>query len=103
MDDAALNSLPCDPNFFVTVAPGKQLFTTIYWSPTFMAEAGVDGWFLAKGDTDEPEEKIEEMSFRLRVYDSLGNRAEDIVNEEIVFDLNEEEEATPSPAPTESK
>ena len=43
------------------------------------------------------------MSFRLRVYDSLGNRAEDIVNEEIVFDLNEEEEATPSPAPTESK
>ena len=103
VDDAALNSLPCDPNFFVTVAPGKQLFTTIYWSPTFMAEAGVDGWFLAKGDTDEPEEKIEEMSFRLRVYDSLGNRAEDIVNEEIVFDLNEEEEATPSPAPTESK
>ena len=103
VDDAALNSLPCDPNFFVTVAPGKQLFTTIDWSPTFMAEAGVDGWFLAKGDTDEPEEKIEEMSFRLRVYDSLGNRAEDIVNEEIVFDLNEEEEATPSPAPTESK
>ncbi len=99
VDDAALNSLPCDPNFFVTVAPGKQLFTTIYWSPTFMAEAGVDGWFLAKGDTDEPEEEIEEMSFRLRVYDSLGKRTEDIVNEGIVFDLNEELEAAPSPSP----
>lgn len=90
VDDAALNSLPCDPSFFVTVAPGKQLFTTLYWSPTFMTEAGVDDWFLAKGDTDEPEEKIEEMSFRLRVYDSLGKQAEDLVNTEIKFKLENE-------------
>lgn len=98
VDDAALNSLPCDPNFFVTVAPGKQLFTTLYWSPTFMAESGVDDWFLAKGETDEPEEAIEEMSFRLRVYDSLGKQAEDLVNEEITFAL-EEDEPEPSPSP----
>lgn len=98
VDDAALNSLPCDPNFFVTVAPGKQLFTTIYWSPSFMAEAEVDSWFLAKGETDEPEEEIEEMSFRLRVYDSLGKRAEDIVNEDISFQLEEDPPAQPSPA-----
>lgn len=99
VDDAALNSLPCDPNFFVTVAPGKQLFTTLYWSPTFMAEAGVDDWFLAKGETDEPEEEIEEMSFRLRVYDSLGKQAEDMVNQEIKFTLKEEKtEPPPSPA-----
>lgn len=98
VDDAALNSLPCDPNFFVTVAPGKQLFTTLYWSPAFMAEAGVDDWFLAKGDTDEPEEEIEEMSFRLRIYDSLGKQAEDLVNQDIVFTLAEEEEPSPTPA-----
>lgn len=99
VDDAALNSLPCDPNFFVTVAPGKQLFTTLYWSPTFMTEAGVDDWFLAKGETDEPEEEIEEMSFRLRVYDSLGKQAEDIVNQDIKFTLKEDEpEPAPSPA-----
>lgn len=97
VDDAALNSLPCDPSFFVTVAPGKQLFTSLYWSPTFMAEAGVDDWFLAKGDTDEPEEEIEEMSFRLRVYDSLGKQAEDLVNKEIVIDL---EEGAPEPSPS---
>lgn len=99
VDDAALNSLSCDPNFFVTVAPGKQMFTTLYWSPTFMAEAGVDDWFLAKGETDEPEEEIEEMSFRLRVYDSLGKQAEDLVNEEIKFDLEEEERPDASPEP----
>lgn len=99
VDDAALNSLPCDPNFFVTVAPGKQLFTTLYWSPTFMTEAGVDDWFLAKGETDEPEEEIEEMSFRLRIYDSLGKHAEDMVDQEIKFTLKEEA-PEPSPAPT---
>lgn len=98
VDDAALNSLPCDPSFFVTVAPGKQLFTTLYWSPTFMTEAGVDDWFLAKGETDEPEEEIEELSFRLRVYDSLGKQAEDMVNQEIKFTLKEEE-PEPAPAP----
>lgn len=105
VDDAALNSLPCDPNFFVTIAPGKQLFTTIYWSPAFMIESGVDDWFLAKGDTDEPEEEIEEMSFRLRVYDSLGRVPQDLVNEEIAFALEKEAEAepSPSPAPTASK
>lgn len=101
VDDAALNSLPCDPNFFVTVAPGKQLFTTLYWSPTFMTEAGVDDWFLAKGETDEPEEEIEEMSFRLRVYDSLGKRAEDMVNEALKVTLEEEPE--PSAEPTTNK
>lgn len=99
LDDATLNSLPCDPNFFVTVAPGKQLFTTFYWSPACMIESGVDDWFLAKGDTDEPEEEIEEMSFRLRVYDSLGRVPQDLVDEEIVFALEKEEEAEPSPSP----
>lgn len=102
VDDAALNSLPCDPSFFVTVAPGKQMFTTIYWSPTFMAESGVDAWFLAKGDTDEPEEEIEEMSFLLRVYDSLGKNSKDLVKEKIVFSLEEEEDPVSTPAPVDT-
>ena len=39
------------------------------------------------------------MSFRLRVYDSLGKQAEDIVNQDIKFTLKEDEpEPAPSPA-----
>lgn len=99
VDDAALNGRPCDPNFFVTLAPVKQLFTTLYWSPSFMAEAGVDGLFLAKGETDEPEEEIKEISFLLRSYDASGRVNIDLVHEDIVFPLAEEE-PSPSPEPS---
>lgn len=100
VDDAALNRRACDPSFFVTVAPEKQLFTSLYWSPSFLAECGVDTLFLAQGDTDEPAEEIEELRFTLRVYDATGRTQYDFVDEEITLLLPEEEpEPSPSPVP----
>lgn len=102
VDDAALNGRLCDPSFFVTVAPEKQLFTSLYWSPAFLAEGGVDTLFLAQGDTDEPAEEIEELRFTLRAYDATGWTQYDLANEPITLLLPEEEpepSGSPSPAP----
>ncbi len=101
VENATLNGHVCDPFFFTQVAPGKQMFTSIYWSPAFMKESGVDKLFLAQGETDEPEEEVEEIQFHLRVYDDTGWSKADFVDEEIVL-RTAKEDAQESPAPSQT-
>lgn len=106
VEDAALNGRACDPYFFTQVAPQKQSFATIYWSPALMTEGGVDEYFLAHGETDEPQESVEEVRFRLRVYDDIGHSKYDLADEELTLQTHlppAKEPPAPSPSPAPKK
>lgn len=71
VDDAAVNGFMADPIFAEEVFSGKCAFSSMSWSDTDLAENNIT--------------KIEEIEFKLRVYDLADIFAEDIANEPVTL------------------
>lgn len=70
-DDASLNGIMIDPYYATTLLPGKCRFSTISWFDTDLDDNGIT--------------EVEEVEFKVRVYDNDDWFAADMVNEIVEF------------------
>lgn len=71
VSDAAINGFMADPIFAEEVSSGKCTFSSISWADTVLEENNIT--------------KIEEIEFKLQVYDLEDIFAEDVVNESVTL------------------
>ncbi len=67
VQNVSVNGFMCDPFWATAVDAGKKSNSTVSWLDSTLEENGI--------------EKVEEITFTLRVYDSNDWLAEDVVNE----------------------
>ena len=67
VDDASVNGFMIDPFYATSIIPGKCVFDSVSWSNSGLEENEID--------------VVEEIEFKLRVYDYNNFLADDFVNQ----------------------